>query len=168
MCFHFYPTGFCCQGSALNWVITLEDHVYSACLCIFLIHSPYSAYACSRWTALQSTANLYSVVRGLPADKWPGGEVQGESCQRQSALWCCSNLRSYGGRESERWGGPGNGERCPQCMYIYIYPKFFKRWKYHLSLWDRHSINLCENVLQQDVDTRHIWKWFVRKSCWKS
>lgn len=28
---------------------------------------------------------------GLPADKWPGGEVQGESCQRQSALCCCSN-----------------------------------------------------------------------------
>lgn len=54
------------------------------------------------------------------------------------------------------------------CLYIYIYPKFFKRWKYHLSLWDRHSINVCENVLQQDVDTRHIWKWFVRKSCWKS
>lgn len=36
---------------------------------------------------------LYSVVLSLPADKWPGGEVQGESCQSQSALCCCISLR---------------------------------------------------------------------------
>lgn len=59
---------------------------------LFLIHSPYGAYACSCWTLLQSTANLYSVVQSLPADKWPGVEVQGESCQSQSALCCCINL----------------------------------------------------------------------------
>ena len=60
---------------------------------LFLIHSPYGADARSRWTPLQPTANLHSVVRGLLSDKWPGGEGQGESCQSQSALCCCSNLR---------------------------------------------------------------------------
>lgn len=65
---------------------------------LFLIRSPYGAYARSHWTLLQSTANLHSVARGSPADKWLGGEVQGESCQNQSALYCCcSNLRKCGG-----------------------------------------------------------------------
>lgn len=69
---------------------------------LFLIHSPYGAYARSHWTPLQSTANLHSVARGLPADKWPGGEVQGESCQSQSALCCCSNLRRCRGGVRDR------------------------------------------------------------------
>lgn len=66
MCFHPYPTGFCCQGSATSWFITLEDRVYSRLgSVLFLTHSPCGAFACSCWTPLQSTANLYSAVQGF-------------------------------------------------------------------------------------------------------
>lgn len=90
---------------------------------LFLIHSPIRC-PCS-FTLNTVTVNCQSVLScagGLPADKWPGGEVQGEPCQSQSALCCCSNLRRCEGggqREAET-------EREREEMFTrYILKKFF-------------------------------------------
>lgn len=83
-----------------------------------------------------------SVVRGLPADKWPGGEVQGESCQSQSALCCRSNLRRYGG------GGCGyrgrEKRRCSQNISLKSSLKSANMYRF--SPCSTHSISLCQNI----------------------
>lgn len=88
MCFHLCPTGLCCR-SAVNWLIMLGDRVYSARLCIISHSKPHKAFV-RRYSQLPIHTLLH---RGLPADKWPVGEAQGEPCPRVSqrraaaAIW---------------------------------------------------------------------------------
>lgn len=93
----------------------LENYVYSAWLCIISHSQPHTRIHTECCCSQLSVCTL--LHGGLPADKWPGGEVQGESCQSQSALCCCSNLRCE---------GEGQKETQREMFTKYILKKFKK------------------------------------------
>lgn len=94
MCFHLYPTGFCCQGS-MNWFITPEDRVYSARLCVIPHSQPLWCLCSLTLNAVLVNCQSVLCIAGLVCWQmaWRRGPRR-ESCQSQSVLCCCSNLRT--------------------------------------------------------------------------
>lgn len=125
---------------------------------LFLIHSPIRC-PCS-FTLNTVTVNCQSVLScagGLPADKWPGGEVQGEPCQSQSALCCCSNLRRCeGGGQREAETERERERRCSQD--ISLKSSFRSSNMHRLCPCSRHSIHLFIKMLVHQICLKRICK----------
>lgn len=116
---------------------------------LFLIHSPYGAYARSRWTALQPTANLYSLLCGAclltngPKERSKESPVRASQHCAAAAIW-----GDNGGEESKTQRGEDRGTERRRCSQNIPLKSSLKKLKLHrLSLCNRHSINSCQNIL---------------------
>lgn len=119
MCFHLYPTGFCCQGSAMNWFISPEDHVYSARLCI-ISHSPsptvpMPVHVERRYSQLPICTLLCGacLLTNGPEERSKESPVRASQCCAAAAIW---GDNGWGGGKVKDRGRDGGTERrrCSQ------------------------------------------------------
>lgn len=167
MCFHLYPTGFCCQGNAMNWFITLEDHVYSAPLCIISHAQPLRCPCSFTLNSVTVNCQYAACCSGLAC--WQMARRRGPRRVLSEAVRAVLPQQSWeieGWRRRDRQQREGEKEMFTKYICDYFECSFKSTSINRVSVWDRHSINVCENnkMLTLDVHNSNLSckkLWFI-------